>query len=553
MVDSKKLEVFISYCWANAAIVDEIDLIFKNFGLILKRDIRDSEYKTSLSDFMKQIKNSDYALMIISQEFLRSENCMYEAMELFSDIDFDKKFLPIYLEKCDMYNTNGKLNQYQYWEDKYNEIKMRIKSLDDFLNVGEYLKINISIIKNIKDNILLFLNKIAELNAKDLKYHKENGFKDIFNIIGFKDTKMMNELLEIYQIEDINIQFQKIESFLINYPNHQEALYFKAFIKSLNKEYEIANNYWDNYLALFKDDYVALNNKGLTLFYLGKYNEALEYVDKSLFIKNDFVESISNKGMILSKLSREEEAIQFFKKAIEIDSNYIHAFNGIGVILLNQGKYRESLIYLKRAYLLDPTQIDVLSNIGLSFEYLNQLPQALDFYLECLKINNEDPYILKSLGQTYLQLGIIDKALEYYRLSIDNKLDFVEVLYNIGAIYSHQNRHDLAIEYFNKCLKYNKDDTGALNNKGAIFLRMKQYDKAFECFEKIIAINPKHYGAIYNMACIYAINDDNKKMYESLQKLKENDNNLFERIPFDTHFEKYRKDPEFINLFKKNL
>ncbi|MDB4921920.1 toll/interleukin-1 receptor domain-containing protein [Mucilaginibacter sp.] len=100
MADNLNPNIFLSYSWANADIADEIDDIFKGIGIQLIRDIRDAPYRASIKDFMHQIGKSDFVLMVISDEYLRSVNCMYEVIELLNTHEFEKRILPVIIDNA---------------------------------------------------------------------------------------------------------------------------------------------------------------------------------------------------------------------------------------------------------------------------------------------------------------------------------------------------------------------------------------------------------------------------------------------------------------------
>src|SRR5207249_7955720 len=61
-------DIFISYSWKNKDIADEIDNRFKSVGITMRRDIRDAGYRKSIKEFMQQIRETDFVLMIISED-----------------------------------------------------------------------------------------------------------------------------------------------------------------------------------------------------------------------------------------------------------------------------------------------------------------------------------------------------------------------------------------------------------------------------------------------------------------------------------------------------
>ncbi|MBP2660443.1 MAG: lipoprotein NlpI [Firmicutes bacterium] len=86
-------KLFISYSWKNKNFVDELDYDFKKIGITLTRDIRDAPDYKSLSSFMKSIRECDYAILIISDEYLKSYNCLYEIIEFLQEKNFEERIL----------------------------------------------------------------------------------------------------------------------------------------------------------------------------------------------------------------------------------------------------------------------------------------------------------------------------------------------------------------------------------------------------------------------------------------------------------------------------
>lgn len=74
-------DIFLSYSWVDEHIANSIDSQFSYYGITLLRDVRDLKYKQSISDFMKKVRSTDNIIIIISENYLQSKNCMYEVLE----------------------------------------------------------------------------------------------------------------------------------------------------------------------------------------------------------------------------------------------------------------------------------------------------------------------------------------------------------------------------------------------------------------------------------------------------------------------------------------
>ena len=103
-VDKTVKTVFLSYCQKDKDIADCID---EKIGKLLEgkatlsRDIRDVEYHESFKKFMQSIEKHDYVISIISDNYLKSRNCMYEMLEVVKDSKFSQRLLFIVLTNED--------------------------------------------------------------------------------------------------------------------------------------------------------------------------------------------------------------------------------------------------------------------------------------------------------------------------------------------------------------------------------------------------------------------------------------------------------------------
>lgn len=79
------MEVFLSYSSDDENIANTISNMFhsiKHHGIELIRDKDRLSFMQDIKKFMQSIRDVDYALLIISDSYLKSNNCMYEITEL---------------------------------------------------------------------------------------------------------------------------------------------------------------------------------------------------------------------------------------------------------------------------------------------------------------------------------------------------------------------------------------------------------------------------------------------------------------------------------------
>ena len=205
--ESQEKRIFISYSWANKDIADLIDEDFLELGYTLTRDERDIKYKDSIKEFMQQVEKHDFVIMLISDSYLKSENCMYEVMEVMRDREYKKKILMIVLQDEDkkfyknyeklsvedpvfkalkvgaeIYSSSGRIGYTEYWETREAEMVEQITRIQNDINKIQPLK-ELKRIKNISNNISDFLDGLRDWKAISLQSLKETNYTEIINII----------------------------------------------------------------------------------------------------------------------------------------------------------------------------------------------------------------------------------------------------------------------------------------------------------------------------------------------------------------------------------
>jgi tetratricopeptide (TPR) repeat protein len=86
-----------------------------------------------------------------------------------------------------------------------------------------------------------------------------------------------------------------------------------------NKDYKTALNYYNEALKICPNITSIWNNKGLTLYYLGRYSESIECYNKALELDPNNTIAWCNKGNSLYKLKKYKESIECYDKALEIN------------------------------------------------------------------------------------------------------------------------------------------------------------------------------------------------------------------------------------------
>jgi tetratricopeptide (TPR) repeat protein len=113
-------------------------------------------------------------------------------------------------------------------------------------------------------------------------------------------------------------------------------------------------------LALDLENVDIMNEKGIALGKLGRYEEAITWFDKALSIDPRNFYSLSYKGAALGLLGRYGESITWIDKSLEVNPNALESLNGKVAALFALGRKQDAMEWIDRALSLDPTNQNAL-------------------------------------------------------------------------------------------------------------------------------------------------------------------------------------------------
>lgn len=195
-VEEKKRRIFLSYCQKDSDIADLIEekltpYIQHDYGI--SRDVRDVAYKESFRKFMESIQEHEYVIMILSDRYMKSLNCMFEMLEVFKDSNYGKKLLFFVLSEedgkyyktpnagniaVDIYTTEGQTKYILYWQEELHKVDMQIQQIGEPMYAMMQIN-NKSRIVKIQLELQEFFEYIADVRGLALEEHINSEFREI--------------------------------------------------------------------------------------------------------------------------------------------------------------------------------------------------------------------------------------------------------------------------------------------------------------------------------------------------------------------------------------
>jgi Tfp pilus assembly protein PilF len=156
--------------------------------------------------------------------------------------------------------------------------------------------------------------------------------------------------------------------------------------------------YWKNNTTLFnnalqvtKDNYVAHNNLGLTLFTEGKTEEAIYHYNKAIHIKPDYADAYYNRGIANFKLGLYQLALEDCNQAIRLQPNFAKAYNNRGAACVKLGQYSHAIEDFNEAIKLKQDYADAYRNRAIAYNKLGQHQHANEDWNQATRLSRKKP------------------------------------------------------------------------------------------------------------------------------------------------------------------
>jgi hypothetical protein len=185
---SYEKKVFISYAWGGEReeYVNEIDIALQRHGLEIIRDKRELEYKGSIKAFMERIGQGDCIIVVISDKYLRSPNCMFELVEIADNKNFEGRVFPIVLEDANIFDPIVIIDYLEHWQNQLDKLDAALSRIKRGNTVG--LNEQYDLYLRIRSRFDQLTTILRNMNVLTPSMHRTSGFGVLYESI-FKRLK----------------------------------------------------------------------------------------------------------------------------------------------------------------------------------------------------------------------------------------------------------------------------------------------------------------------------------------------------------------------------
>ena len=328
---SQSITVFLSYCHKNKAIAEKIDQDLNRIGISIIRDEHELNYTDSLNEFMQRIRRADFALLLISDDYLKSKNCLFEVWQLLKEENVWKKILPVTVGKINIYDLGDRISYVKFWKDQEIKLQNVLEGVDPINALASYN--DLKIIGTFTGFIDEFLSKIVDMLHIDYETLIKKQYKPLFEKLGITDVNYLVELLVISKIENLKIKDIALEEYQSRFGANTYFYCMKGKLESDLGRIDKARYCYIKSLELDPTNTETMNNLGFLYNYaFNNLPEAQKLYEEALSLNPDMVVTLLNLGVLYRKTKKIDLAIAQFEHVIKLESSNYKAYQNLANI-----------------------------------------------------------------------------------------------------------------------------------------------------------------------------------------------------------------------------
>jgi hypothetical protein len=185
------MEIFVSYAWKGESemMVEALCQALAERGHTVARDRTKMSYRDSIRDFMDRIGRGKYIIAVVSDRYMKSEYCMYEAYRMFQSAEFSRRVFPIVLPDADIFSFQGQAAYLKHWQAAYEELETAYRQVADTSpTMAAPLTARLRDIEVTTRFIGDFMAAITDMNVLSGELHLESGFEALIAAIEARMT-----------------------------------------------------------------------------------------------------------------------------------------------------------------------------------------------------------------------------------------------------------------------------------------------------------------------------------------------------------------------------
>ncbi|MBF0127212.1 MAG: tetratricopeptide repeat protein [Magnetococcales bacterium] len=259
---------------------------------------------------------------------------------------------------------------------------------------------------------------------------------------------------------------------------------------------------WRQALGSQPDHVEILNNLGMLLTGMQRFDQAEAPLRQALARQPDFVPARYNLGLLRAGQNRVPEAEEAYRQVLARQPDHVGAGNNLALLLTGQGRHPEAETVLRRVLTHDPDQADVWNNLGYLLQRRNRLAEAETAFRRAIHLQPEHGEAHNNLGTLLCAGKRFDQAEAAFRQTLRLQPHHCAAWNNLGNLLQKNGRGQEAEKVFRHLLEWRPDFAPAWNSLGLLLKEQNRPAEAEAALRRALALEPDLADANNNLGTL---------------------------------------------------
>jgi hypothetical protein len=130
---------------------------------------------------MERIGRGNCVIVVISDKYLRSPNCMFELVEIADGKQFHDRIFPVVLNDANIFGPIKRIEYVKYWAEKRAELAEAMKTIDPANLQG--IREDMDLYDRTRDRVSGLTSTLKDMNTLMSDAHMDSDFSDLYTAI----------------------------------------------------------------------------------------------------------------------------------------------------------------------------------------------------------------------------------------------------------------------------------------------------------------------------------------------------------------------------------
>jgi len=233
-----------------------------------------------------------------------------------------------------------------------------------------------------------------------------------------------------------------------------------------------------------------------------EFDVAVERYQQYLAIRPKDAEAHFTLGLVLEELERAEHAIEHYQTSIAITANNAAVHRQLGDAYTRLQRLEEAIEPYQQVLALQADDVVTIINLGNVFHGLHRYTQSIPLYQQALAIQPDNVLVHRHLGASLQKMGQTKKALKCFEQALSLRPDYIDARIKLAEVLRELGRAEEALVQVEQVIDLKPDESQAHVILALILRELGQAELAIERFERLLSTQPRSGHLYYQIAMI---------------------------------------------------